>query len=127
MIQIDLKAKHYYLIANILFEFAAYSSFRTLEKIKTSCVGVSDDDLVTVETDVPTITTVFQVLSQKPEGSFNNPNTEMYDLLSPQISAGVNAGDSEWILLAQNISEIRNNNFSIITTSIANGKSRLYN
>lgn len=127
MIQVDLKAKHYYLIAEILFGFAAYTSFQTLEKIKTACNGVADDDLVTVETDVNTFTTVFQILSQKPEGSYNNPNTEMYDLLTPQVAAGVGAGDPDWMQLAQNITDIRNNNFAVITASIASGKSRLYN
>lgn len=127
MIQLDLKAKHYYLIAEILFGFAAYTSFQTLEKIKTSCTGVGDEDLVSVETDVDTITSVFQILSQKPEGSYNNPNTEMYDLITPQITAGVNAGDPEWIQLFDNITKIRTNNFNTITAAIANGKSRLYN
>ena len=127
MIQLDLKAKHYYLIAEILFGFAAYTSFATLEKIKTSCVGVADDDMVSVESDVNTITTVFQILSQKPEGSFNDVNTEMYDLLLPQITAGVNSGDPEWIQLGNNVTEIRTNNLAVIAASIANGKSRLYN
>jgi hypothetical protein len=127
MIQLDLKAKHYYLIAEILFGFAAYTSFATLEKIKTACVGVADDDMVSVESDVNTITTVFQILSQKPEGSFNDVNTEMYDLLLPQITAGVNSGDPEWIQLGNNVTEIRTNNLAVIAASIANGKARLYN
>jgi hypothetical protein len=127
MIQLDLKAKHYYLIAEILFGFAAYSSFATLEKIKTGCLGVADDDLVSVESDVNTITTVFQILSQKPEGSFNDVNTEMLDLLFPQIAAGVGAGDPEWIQLSNNVTEIRTNNLAVISASIENGKSRLYN
>lgn len=127
MIQVDLKAKHYYLIAEILFGFAAYTSFATLEKIKTACLGAADDDLVSVESDVNTITTVFQILSQKPEGSFNDVNTEMLDLLVPQITAGVNAGDPEWIQLGNNVTEIRTNNLAVIAASIANGKSRLYN
>jgi hypothetical protein len=126
MIQLDLKSKHYYLIANILFEFAAYASFSTLEKIKNECNGVGDDDLVTVESDVDTITSVFQVLSQKPEGSYNTVNSEMLDLLTPQITAGVNAGDPEWIKLGQNVSQIRDNNFAVITNAINNGKARLY-
>jgi hypothetical protein len=127
MIQLDLKAKHYYLIAEILFGFAAYTSFATLEKIKTACLGVGDDDLVSVESDVNTITTVFQILSQKPEGSFNDVNSEMLDLLLPQIAAGVGAGDPHWIQLGNNVTEIRTNNLAVITSSIENGKSRLYN
>jgi hypothetical protein len=127
MIQVELKAKHYYLIAEILFGFAAYSSFSTLHKIQNACSGVGDDDMVTVESDVNTITTVFQILSQKPEGSFNMINTEMLDLLVPQITAGVSAGNDEWIQLNVNINEIRSNNLSIIESSISSGKSRLYN
>lgn len=127
MVQLELKAKHFYLIAEILFGFAAYSSFSTLEKIKTACNGVSDDDLVTVESDSNTIVSVFQTLSQRPEGSYNQINGEMLDLLLPQIQAGVTAGDPEWIFLGQTISEIRANNLAIITTSIQNGKNRLYN
>ena len=51
----------------------------------------------------------------------------MLDLLTPQITAGVGAGDPEWIKLGNNVTEIRTNNLSVITASIANGKSRLYN
>jgi len=126
MIQIDLKAKHFYLIAEILFGFAAYTSFSTLSKIKEACTGVNDEDLVTIESDVNTITSVFQTLSQKPEGSYNNPNTEMYDLLLPQITSGVNAGDADWTQLANNITDIRNSNFAVVTSAIQNGKSRLF-
>jgi hypothetical protein len=127
MIQLELKAKHYYLIAEILFGFAAYTTFSTLEKIKSACSSVADDDLVTVETDPNTIVSVFQTLSQRPEGSYNQVNGEMLDLLTPQIQAGITAGDQEWIFLGQTISEIRANNLAIITTSIQNGKNRLYN
>jgi hypothetical protein len=127
MIQVDLKAKHYFLIAEILFGYAAYTSFATLEKIKLACNGVGDEDMVTVETDVNTITGVFQTLSQRPEGSYNQINGEMLDLLVPQIIAGTNAGDPEWIQLGENVTEIRNNNFLVITNSIQSGKTRLFN
>jgi hypothetical protein len=127
MIQIELKAKHYYLIAENLFGFAAYSTFSTLAKIKDACVGVGDDDLVTVDSDVVTISTVFQTLSQKPEGSYNMINTEMLQLLEPQITAGVGAGNEEWIQLAENITQIRSSNLEVISNAIQNGKNRLYN
>lgn len=127
MIQIELKAKHYYLIAENLFGFAAYSTFSTLSKIKTACTGVGDDDLVTVESDVVTISTVFQTLSQKPEGSYNMINTEMLQLLEPQITAGVGAGSEEWIQLAESITQIRATNLDVISNAIQNGKNRLYN
>jgi hypothetical protein len=127
MIQIQLKAKHFYLISEILFGYAAYTSFSTLHKIKVACSGASDDDLVIIESDVNTITSVFQTLSQKPEGSYNMINDEMLQLLSPQIATGISNNEQEWIDLGDNVTAIRAANLDVITTSIANGKSRLYN
>jgi hypothetical protein len=126
MIQVELKAKHYFLIADILFGTAAYVSFTTLEKIKTACQGLQDDDTATVEIDVPTFINVFSILTQKPEGSYNNVNTEMMDMLTPQIQAGVADGNEEWISLGEQVTVIRANNLQVVTNSIQNGKNKLY-
>ena len=126
MIQVQLKAKHYYLIAENLFGFAAYSTFSTLSKIKEACNGVGDDDLVTVESDVVTISTVFQTLSQKPEGSYNKINTEMLQLLEPQIEAGISNNIEEWVQLAESVTQIRLSNLQVISNAIQNGKDKLY-
>ena len=126
MIQVELKAKHYFLIADILFGTAAYVSFPTLEKIKTACQGLQDDDTATVEIDVPTFISVFSILTQKPEGSYNNVNTEMMDMLTPQIQAGVADGNEEWISLGEQVTAIRTTNLEVVTNSIQNGKNKLY-
>ena len=126
MIQLELKAKHYFLIADILFATAAYVSFSTLEKIKAACQGLNDDDTATVEIDVPTILSVFSILAQKPEGSYNNINTEMMDLLTSQIQAGVANNDSEWISLGEQVTNIRTSNLEVVTNAIASGKNKLY-
>ena len=126
MIQVELKAKHYFLIADILFGTAAYVSFTTLEKIKTACQGLQDDDTATVEIDVPTFISVFSILTQKPEGSYNNVNTELMDMLTPQIQAGVADGNEEWISLGEQVTEIRANNLQVVTDAIASGKNKLY-
>jgi hypothetical protein len=127
MIQVELKAKHYFLIVDILFGTAAYVSFSTIEKIKTACQELQDNDAATVEIDVPTFINVFSILAQKPEGSYNNVNTEMMDMLTPQIQAGVANGDAEWISLGQQVTTIRANNLQVVTDSIAISKNRLYN
>jgi hypothetical protein len=127
MINLELKAKHYYLIADILFGTAAYVSFNILEKIKTACTGVADDDLVTVEIDISNILFVFRILAQKPEGSHNQINSEMIDLLTPQIVTGVGNDDAEWISLGEQITSIRAENLAVVTNAIQSGKSKLYN
>jgi len=126
MIQVELKAKHYFLIADLLFGTAAYVSFATLEKIKTACQGLQDDDTATVEIDVPTFISVFSILAQKPEGSYNNVNTEMMNMLTPQIQAGVANNDPEWISLGDQVTEIRTSNLQVVTDAIASGKNKLY-
>jgi len=126
VIQVQLKAKHYFLIADILFGTAAYVSFSTLEKIKTACQGLQDEDDATVEIDVPTFINVFNVLTQKPEGSYNNINTEMMDMLTPQIQAGIANDDVEWISLGDQVTTIRAINLQIVTDLISSGKSILY-
>jgi hypothetical protein len=126
MIQVELKAKHYFLIADLLFGTAAYVSFATLEKIKTACQGLQNDDNATVEIDVPTFISVFSILAQKPEGSYNNVNTEMMDMLTPQIQAGVADGNEEWISLGEQVTAIRAANLEVVTNAIASGKNKLY-
>jgi hypothetical protein len=126
MIQVQLKVKHYYLIADILFGIAAYASFQILEKIKVACQGLSDDDVATIEIDGASFINVFSVLAQKPEGSYNNVNTEMMDMLTPQIQTGVANNDPQWVALNEVITEIRTANLQVVTDAIASGKNKLY-
>lgn len=126
MIEVQFKAKHYFLIADTLFATAAYVSFPTLEKIKTACQGLNDDDTATVEIDIPTFIDVFNVLAQKPEGSYNDINTEMMDMLTPQIQAGIANDNPEWISLGEQVTAIRAANLEVVTNSIQGGKNKLY-
>jgi hypothetical protein len=145
MIQLELKAKHFYLIADILFtESAKYLKLQSflsqganiginttvsqpvIDNIRTACQGLQDDDLVTVSVDTTSFVGVFKILAQKAEGSYNNINTEMMDLLTPQIISGVGNNDSEWINLESQITTIRTSNLQVITESIQSGKNKLY-
>lgn len=125
-IQVELKAKHYYLVAEILFSTAAYESFSTLNTIAAACAGAADDDLVILPITPQRVFYVYSILTYKPEGQFNRVNTEMYDLLLPQIQAGYIAGDEKWMWLGSQISATRDQNLSVVNQMIANGKSKLY-
>lgn len=146
MIQIELKAKHFYLAADILLtEAEKYTRLRSylsggnnvglniifsqpvIDNIKVVCQTAQDDELVTVETDVTPFITVFKFLAQKAEGSYNNVNTEMMDLLIPQITAGITANDPEWISLNDQITAIRAANLEVVNNDIINAKNKLYN
>ena len=146
MIQLELKAKHFYLAADILLKEAekflslqpylaeaanvgiiTTFSQPIIDNIKTACQNTQDDDLVTVETEVKFIVTVFKILAQKPEGSYNMVNTEMIELLTPQIAAGVTGKKKEWISLNDQITEIKVANLEVITNAITDAKNKLYN
>lgn len=125
MVQVELKAKHFYLISYLLFRDQASVSFSTLEKIKTATVNKLDDDLTTVESDVNFFITVFKKLGAEPEGQFTNPNEEMYNLLVPQIQAGVTAEDQDWITLSTEIQSIRTANQDNVAAYIQYAKAKL--
>lgn len=126
MIDIELKAKHYFLIADIMFSVISSEGFTTLEKIKTATTGATDDQLVTVSIEPDRFIYVFQILTVKPEGQYNMVNTEMMTLLTPQIEAGIAAGNTEWIYLATQIQTIRENNWTVVPASMVNGKTKLF-
>jgi hypothetical protein len=113
-------------IAELLFTTAAYESFSTLEKIKSACANLPDDELVYVNFPGATVFYVYNILTYKPEGQFNRINTEMYDLLMPQIIAGAQAGDPEWIDLGSKIQEVRAANLQVVDKMVESGRSKLY-
>jgi hypothetical protein len=127
MIFVQLKAKHFYLVANILSTFPADYSFRTLEKIKVGCEGLGDEDLTTIGVTTDELLSVFSILAQKPEGSYNNINTEMLDLLTPQVTTGVSLGNADWVFIGETITGVRTKNLQVVTEAIQRGKDFLYN
>lgn len=124
MINVQLKAKHYYFIANTLKDIVASQYFGLLNRIKAGTLNVQDDDLVIISADVSDVVDVFYMLTMKPEGQVNTINSEMSDLLFAQIQA--NAGQAEWAELAQRITEIRTANLAVTGNAIASGKTFLH-
>lgn len=122
MVTIQLQADHFYLITNLLGSIVLKDNFDLVNAIKVATTGKEDTDLCDVSVDVQKFTDIFQQLSRQPEGVYNRPNTEMMDLLTPQIEAGVQAGDPEWIQLATNVTAIRNANFEECARYVAAGK-----
>ena len=126
MINIQLKAKHYYLISDVLFNGTAREAFSTLQKIKTACSGSNDEDVVSVVVDWRNIYQVFSILTYKPEGQYNRINSEMDDLLTAQVVSGSLSGNEEWVSLGQAVLTLKTENLSVVSGSIQSGKSKLY-
>lgn len=92
MIQIELKAKHYYFIVNQLRNFSVEQYFSLMNRIKTALIGNTDlEATFTVNASTDEVVAMFRVLTQLPEGVANIINVEMDDMLLPQIAAGVAA------------------------------------
>lgn len=126
MIQLQLKAKHFFFIANDLKNVAAYQFFDLLNNIKAATTNKQDEDLVTVETSVDNLVYVFRLLSEKKEGEANIINTQMMKLITPQIQAGAGANNPEWLQVYQQITEVREANWAVTAEAIVNGKNFLH-
>ena len=139
MIQITLKAKHYYFIVNQLRNFSVGQYFSLMSRIKTALTGNTDlEASFTVDTNTDEIVTMFRVCTNLPEGVANVINVEMDDLLLPQIALGVAdeqaAGigpdadgnlpyEAYWQRTARDIAAIKANNTSTRNAMIAEGQS----
>lgn len=124
MIQVQLKAKHLYLIAHYLFSLPAANFFSLLNDIKQGCQGKADEDFVTLSVSGSTLMEIYKAFSRYPEGLYSAINEEMTALLAPQIADGVQAGDQVWIGVAGEVQTMRadNNNLLIATMGIAKQK-----
>lgn len=120
MINVQLKAKHYYFITDRLKDIVASQFFGLLNRIKAATANVQDDDLVTVSASVGDTVTVYGIITSLPEGQASNINSELSALLAAQIQA--NILDPEWMDLAEKITVIRTANLSVTGNSIQQGK-----
>lgn len=139
MIQISLKAKHYYYITYYLKSYSLESYFSLFNRIKTALDGNTDlEALFTVSASVGEVLDIYKTLTVLPEGQANVINTEMSALLAQQIQAGamqeianglvVDENGSlpqgaDWQTLGAAITGLRNGNVSFRDAAIQNGKS----
>jgi hypothetical protein len=101
MININLKAKHYRLIAYLLKNIAAYQVFNILSTIKNSVSNEAKDTDEIISVDPKELTFVYPILSNMKEGEAAEINKEMDYMLRPQMEAGIISGNQEWGYVAQ--------------------------
>jgi hypothetical protein len=90
MIQITFKAKHYYFIAFHLKNASIQQYYSLINKIKISLINNTDLEADVALASTPgEIINIYRVLTVLPEGVANVFNTEMSDLLTAQVIAGV--------------------------------------
>jgi hypothetical protein len=139
MVQIRLKAKHYYYIVHYLRNSSVQQYFSLINRLKTALNGNNDlDDSFDVSASVVEVIDMFKTLTILPEGQANKINTEMDDLLLPQIALGItneqSAGISPdadgnlpnnayWQLIAKGIAYAKGLNTDARDNAIAQGKS----
>ena len=138
MIQITLKAKHYYFIVNQLRNFSVGQYFSLMSRIKIALTGNTDlEASFTVDTNTDEVVAMFRVCTNLPEGVANIINVEMDDLLMSQITAGITAEqaagigpdadgnlpyEAYWQRTARDITNIKVNNANTRNSMIAEGQ-----
>lgn len=90
MIQIQLKAKHFYYIIYNLKDATIRQYFSLIQTIKTELSGNTDfEEQYTVSVPYYFVTQIFKILTSLPEGQAATINAEMINMLMPQVQTGV--------------------------------------
>lgn len=138
MVQIILKAKHFYFIAYHLKNGTISQYFSLISRIKSALVNNTDLELnFAVDVNYEDVIMIYRILTLLPEGQSNSINTEMASLLEQQIGAGYiyetasglvedadgNLPDNAyWHKIAKEITYTRNNNILAKNNAIAEGQ-----
>jgi hypothetical protein len=143
MVQIRLKAKHYYYIVHYLRNSSVQQYFSLINRLKITLNGNNDlDAFFDVSANVVEVIDMFKTLTVLPEGQANKINTEMDDLLMPQIVLGMadeqaagigpdadgNLPDNAyWQIIAKGIAYAKGLNTAAKENAIIQGKSFIDN
>lgn len=121
---IQLKAKHFYYIAQQVKGKPTSEYFSLILNIKSASNGVQDNDLLSVATTPNQVGAIYDMLTMNPEGQAAVINEEMYQLLSAQIQTNMSqqSPDPEWVSLYNIISDIRTMNLGVADRIIDAGK-----
>lgn len=138
MIQIQLKARHFYFISYYLRNASIIQYISLVNRIKDSLQGNQDmEQSFSVSTTADELIMIYKILTMLPEGQANALNDEMSALLLPQITNGVMAEQMNGIvpdaegnfpnnayfqIIANGISQTRANNLTMRNEAISNGK-----
>lgn len=139
MIQITLKAKHFYYIANYLRNASIEQYYSLIFRMKDSLKGNTDNELsFSVDATPDEVVAIYRILTALPEGQASSFNAEMGALLQTQITNGaVQEGmngigpdadgnlpmNAYWQRIAVGIQDIQANNLVARNNSITIGKS----
>jgi len=138
MIQLQLKAKHFYYIAFALQDKPLRQFAGILSRMKDALVDNTDlDAMYTIDVSYNDLISVFTIVAALPEGLSSGINTEMNTLIMPQIQDGVlaevqagNVADADGNLpetaiyqrIAKTITEIKTGNASVMAIQIGLGQ-----
>jgi len=139
MIQLQLKAKHYYYVAFALQDKPLRQFAGILGRMKDALADNTDlNQLYAIEVSYNDLVSVFTIIAALPEGLSSSINTEMNALIMPQVQAGViaevqagNVADADGNLpetaiyqrVAKTITEIKTGNASVMAIQIGLGQS----
>jgi len=139
MIQLQLKAKHFYYVAFALQDKPLRQFAGILSRMKDALVDNTDlNALFTIDVSYNDLISVFTIAAALPEGLSSSINTEMNLLIMPQIQAGVIAeiqagliADADGNLpdtaiyqkIAKTITEIKTGNTNAMAIQIGLGQS----
>jgi|RhiMetdeSRZDD1v2_1073273.scaffolds.fasta_scaffold21397_5 hypothetical protein len=115
---LKFKEKHLCICTQILKQMAAADSFETLYEFKSKLrgAGLQPNDEVVVEVPGNVVLAIYDGLGQLPERLANAYNSEIAELLTPQIvtlSSGTDEVGTEAKIVLEGLSKLRERNFAM--------------
>lgn len=90
MIQIQLKARHFYYIIYYIQDASIKQYYSLINRLKIALAGDPNSELIiSVNCYAWEVVNIYKILTSLPEGQAAMINAEMDDLLEPQIVTGV--------------------------------------
>lgn len=138
MIQIQLKAKHFYYIAYYLKDKSIIQYYNLVGRIKGEISGNTDmETLFSIDVYPWEIIDIFKILTRLPEGQATMLNGEMMDILQTQMVTGITnemmngivpsqdgslPENAYWQIVAAGVTGVKVENFQIRDKAIQQGK-----
>lgn len=128
MLTIQLKARHLFLIAELLTTQNIYGYLRLINSVKENIAiqyDGNDEGVIQVQATTNEVVDIFNILSSLPEGQSATINLEIFASLYPQLLTGLASEDPDWTYIYNYIIEGRNRNKGIMDRRVADGKAFL--
>ena len=125
MITVTLKRRHLLLVLGHQLDTTLRESMSTANRIISVCTGKQDNDDVQIQIEWEKLWQSYNIMTNLPSGAYKTVNTEMDTMLAPQMQAGVQSGNQDWIELATRLTALKQQQAAVTVDFVTKVKNDL--